>query len=261
MTQSAYTDQRFHTLVNMITQSNVIEAISDLANGRVRPRFHKPVSRFIVGSTVDGVKTLLALREVVSLAVEKQFGKAHFVSVDFGSPRDAWCIKHLATLQIKVHRNRKKYLKRMVTLLPPTPEQEQEQYEADDQLRLAKQRVGHSLFSDRVTQNFEGRCCLTGIAERELLVASHIVPWAEERKFRLDPSNGLLLESRYDRLFENGFLSFTDELVVQVTKVKGLSTTLKNVLAKVDGRKARKPLLWPISPEHLQRHREQKFKK
>lgn len=39
-----------------------------------------------------------------------------------------------------------------------------------------EQRQKQSVFRKRVLQNFEGRCCLTGISEEELLVASHVIP-------------------------------------------------------------------------------------
>jgi hypothetical protein len=80
-----------------------------------------------------------------------------------------------------------------------------------------EQRQKQSLFRRRVLQNFEGRCCLSGISEDELLVAGHIVPWAKRIDTRLDPSNGLLLYCPYDRLFDKGFISFSDELRVVVT--------------------------------------------
>ena len=79
-----------------------------------------------------------------------------------------------------------------------------------------EQRQKQSQFRAHILQNFEGRCCLSGISEEELLVASHIVPWAKHIETRLNPANGLLLYCPYDRLFDKGFISFDDRLRVVV---------------------------------------------
>ena len=51
---------------------------------------------------------------------------------------------------------------------------------------------------------------ITGIAIPELLVASHIKPWAkcDNDSERIDVFNGLLLAIHLDRLFDQGFISF-----------------------------------------------------
>jgi len=45
-----------------------------------------------------------------------------------------------------------------------------------------------------------------------LLIASHIKPWASSDNFeKTDPMNGFMLTPTFDRLFDRGFLSFTDD--------------------------------------------------
>ena len=51
-----------------------------------------------------------------------------------------------------------------------------------------ERRLKQSVFRKRIMQNFERRCCLSGISEAELLVASHIVPWCKRIDTRLNPS-------------------------------------------------------------------------
>ncbi len=64
--------------------------------------------------------------------------------------------------------------------------------EADTEvLRQAKHRRGHEAWSKRVLENFNSQCCLSGVSERDLLVASHIVPWGKRVPTRLDEANGL----------------------------------------------------------------------
>jgi hypothetical protein len=62
-----------------------------------------------------------------------------------------------------------------------------------------------------VLANYEGKCALTGIDLSELLVASHIIPWADNEQERLNPENGICLSSLYDKAFDKGLISFTNE--------------------------------------------------
>lgn len=62
-------------------------------------------------------------------------------------------------------------------------------------------------------QYWGGRCPLTGIADSELLRASHIVGWAEcdDDAHRLDVHNGFLLSALWDAAFDKGLVSFGDD--------------------------------------------------
>jgi putative restriction endonuclease len=112
------------------------------------------------------------------------------------------------------------------------------------------------VFRKRVMQNFEGRCCLSGINEEELLVAGHIVPWAKRIDTRLDPSNGFLLYCPYDRLFDKGFISFDDRLRVVVGSwADRCSPSLRTILKQLAGQQARLPVKWSIKQEYLAYHR------
>ena len=72
-------------------------------------------------------------------------------------------------------------------------------------------RNGQGLFRARVFE-LEQSCRLTHIETPALLVASHIMPWrsCNTAAQRLDGANGLLLAPHVDRLFDKGFISFTD---------------------------------------------------
>lgn len=79
--------------------------------------------------------------------------------------------------------------------------------------RIVKQRIGQDVFRKALDKYWEGRCAVTGISQRELLRASHIVPWAECRSDaeRLDAENGLLLAAHWDAAFDAGLVSFDEE--------------------------------------------------
>src|ERR1700730_9066758 len=60
---------------------------------------------------------------------------------------------------------------------------------------------------------WQGRCPLTGIADPDLLRASHIIPWSEceNDAERLDVHNGLLLSALWDAAFDRALVTFDDE--------------------------------------------------
>lgn len=87
--------------------------------------------------------------------------------------------------------------------------------------RLVVQRVGQDLFRSALLDYWQGRCCVTGLAEPSLLRASHIKPWAkcESDNERLDVFNGLLLAPHLDALFDGGWVSFSDQGGLLVSKL------------------------------------------
>ena len=54
-------------------------------------------------------------------------------------------------------------------------------------------RLKQSFFRQAVLSSYQARCCMTGLADPRLLVASHIIPWSKDKANRLNPSNGLCL--------------------------------------------------------------------
>lgn len=81
------------------------------------------------------------------------------------------------------------------------------QLKGKDRMAYIKQRVNQNAFRAMILNNYESRCAITGISVPELLVASHIVPWAVNEKERLNPENGICLSALYDKAFDQGFLS------------------------------------------------------
>lgn len=76
---------------------------------------------------------------------------------------------------------------------------------------IVKVRIGQGKFRDKLIEKYNGKCCISGIDVKELLVASHIKPWSESNNFeRWDINNGLLLCTHYDKLFDKHLISFED---------------------------------------------------
>ena len=61
-------------------------------------------------------------------------------------------------------------------------------------------------------------CPITKISDERLLVASHIKPFAVSNEIEaFDPKNGFTLSPLYDRLFDQGFISFDDKKCMRVS--------------------------------------------
>lgn len=123
-------------------------------------------------------------------------------------------------------------------------------------------RVKQAFFRKTVVTNFEGRCCITGLAEQRLLVASHIKPWANDPNNRLNPHNGLCLSALHDRAFDRGLLTVLPDLTVRVSSA--LSQQVKNefcnrALLAFDGLKISTPKKFAPALEFLDYHAQHVF--
>ena len=85
-----------------------------------------------------------------------------------------------------------------------------ETIEGNERLILAKARINHSFFRDRLLNRYN-HCCLCGVSNQALLVASHIKPWSvSDNNEKVDVNNGLLLCPNHDKLFDSGLISFSE---------------------------------------------------
>jgi putative restriction endonuclease len=122
-------------------------------------------------------------------------------------------------------------------------------------------RVNQNFFRRRIISAYEFRCCVTGLAVRELLVASHIVPWSQDAANRLNPRNGLCLNALHDRAFDRGLMWVEDGFVVRFSdRLRGDAKKPGTKLAwltSFDGQPLILPKRFSPDPELLRRHAEQ----
>lgn len=77
---------------------------------------------------------------------------------------------------------------------------------------IIKSRIGQGLFRENLIKKYDGRCIVTGVDDKRLLIASHIRPWSvSTNEQRLSADNGLLLSPLYDKLFDIGLITFSEE--------------------------------------------------
>jgi putative restriction endonuclease len=90
--------------------------------------------------------------------------------------------------------------------------------EGKERERLVRQRVNQSFFRSMVLASYDFSCCITGIKNTDLLVASHIVPWASDSENRLNPRNGLCLNALHDKAFDKYLITISPEYKIQLSK-------------------------------------------
>jgi 5-methylcytosine-specific restriction protein A len=74
---------------------------------------------------------------------------------------------------------------------------------------LVTSRVGQGIYRKRIIHRWEYKCAVTGFDKLNVLIASHIVPWADSTdNERMDVHNGILLSPTYDALFDKHLVTF-----------------------------------------------------
>lgn len=79
----------------------------------------------------------------------------------------------------------------------------------------SNRRIGQAFFRRMILSGYGNKCCICGIEQSELLVASHILPWSKYPKRRLDPRNGLCMMVLFDRAFDSGLMSISPKFEVR----------------------------------------------
>ena len=87
--------------------------------------------------------------------------------------------------------------------------------------RMVRARVNQHFFRAAVLAAYDYRCCITGLAIPDLLVGSHIVPWAADPKQRMNPRNGLCLNALHDRAFDRRLMFIDENLRVRFRESVG----------------------------------------
>jgi putative restriction endonuclease len=130
-----------------------------------------------------------------------------------------------------------------------------EDYMGETRQVITEQRIKQNFFRRAVLSSYRGRCCMSGLSEPRLLIASHIVPWSKDKANRLNPSNGLCLSAIHDRAFDKGLITLTDDFRVSAVLKRLDEPFVKEVLVPLDGKMIELPERFLPSVEFVTRHR------
>jgi len=129
--------------------------------------------------------------------------------------------------------------------------------------QLVKTRVNQSFFRSTILASYNFTCCITGIQQPEFLVAGHIVPWSLDKKNRLNPRNGILINALHDKAFENGLITIDTNYKIRISSILKTQKTVASIedyFIKYEGKEIGLPSRFLPDTEFLKYHNEVRFK-
>ncbi|MGW8123777.1 HNH endonuclease [Roseivirga echinicomitans] len=127
---------------------------------------------------------------------------------------------------------------------------------------IIKARVNQNFFRSTILSSYNSKCCITGLSIPSFLVASHIKPWAKDKANRLNPHNGLCLNSIHDKAFDKGFITITPDYKVLISNFfdnYSAEQAVNIFFEKYDKQKIKLPDRFMPSKEFLDYHHQKIF--
>ena len=126
---------------------------------------------------------------------------------------------------------------------------------------VTEQRIKQHFFRRAVLSSYRGRCCISGLSDARLLMASHIVPWSNDKTNRLNPSNGLCLSAIHDKAFDRGLITISDDYEVMLSEQlkRNDDAFVIQIFLSLEGRRIELPEKFIPSIAFLSRHRNEIF--
>jgi putative restriction endonuclease len=138
-----------------------------------------------------------------------------------------------------------------------------ENLKGETKVREVKTRVNQNVFRQIVLANYNKKCAITGIDLPDLLVASHIIPWSQNEKERLNPENGICLSALYDRAYDKGLIGITQKYQIIISseiKTKEKEEFYPSNFGNLSGITLQLPMKYLPKKEFLQFHLDTVFK-
>jgi len=83
--------------------------------------------------------------------------------------------------------------------------------------RVRVRGIAQRIFRQALLKVYESSCAVCGLSFEEALEGSHIIAYSQSSsKQRLDVRNGLLLCSNHHKLFDNGYITITDNYGIHI---------------------------------------------
>ena len=133
----------------------------------------------------------------------------------------------------------------------------------ETKLREVKTRVNQHFFRKLIMVSYDYTCCITGLKQPELLIASHIQPWSLDEANRMNPCNGIAINALHDKAFENGLLTITPDYQIKISSILLNQKNNKEgneYFGKYENKKILLPNKYFPDKEFLKYHNQERFK-
>lgn len=87
-----------------------------------------------------------------------------------------------------------------------------------EEKRMVSTRKGQNSLRKYILINYSSRCAMCEINDPQLLIASHIIPWSEDKSRRGILENVICLCVLHDSLFEKGIITIKEDYQIQFSK-------------------------------------------
>lgn len=138
-------------------------------------------------------------------------------------------------------------------LIKPTQQKNNSKQE-----QISRARQGQGIYREKLLEECPF-CPITMINDERLLIASHIKPWVvSSEKEKIDHKNGFMLSPLFDKLFDRGFMTFSDKQEIHLSN--WLSPHNKKRLGVTEGQRIQ---MLPLDEErkiYLEYHRNTVFR-
>ena len=127
---------------------------------------------------------------------------------------------------------------------------------------VVRVRVNQSFFRRSILASYNNTCCITGLTQKELLVAGHIKPWSQDKKNRLNPRNGIAINPLHDKAFESGLITITPNYKIKISSIllKGKkSIAMEKYFFQYENKDIFLPSKFLPDTEFLKYHNENRF--
>lgn len=127
----------------------------------------------------------------------------------------------------------------------------------EERVAVVKQRVNQALFRSTVMSSYNYTCCISGVAEPKLLEACHILGWAKSEQNRMNPQNGLCMNSLFHKAYDNYLLAVSPDLEVKISEALlycAREEKFRSYLAALEGGKISTPDKFLPKREFLEEH-------
>lgn len=97
-------------------------------------------------------------------------------------------------------------------------EEIEEEIHDNEKIAIIKNaRIGQGKYRDNLLNDCPF-CPITLVSDERVLIASHIKPWAKsDNKEKIDSKNGFMFSPNIDKLFDRGFITFTDDKIMEAS--------------------------------------------
>jgi len=125
-------------------------------------------------------------------------------------------------------------------------------------IRSVRVRCNQRVFRSAILNNYQHKCCISGIEIDDVLDAAHICEWSYDLGNALDASNGLCLSATYHRAFDAHLIEFGDNYELLLSKaLKDVCTTEvhRRYFEAFEGKKIIMPVAHAPNIKYLAQHR------